>query len=211
MSASILPIRSAAAIAQAVTALRAGELIIVPTDTVYGLATLPENTEAIERLYAIRQRPHEPAFPLLLAENKSMYTLARVNQAAARLVQRFWPGALTVVLPPAANLPAELHDMPIALRMPNYPALHPLLKAVGDVLFVSGATSSGYPPAITAQEAADYFGEQVAVILDGGHTPFGVPSTIVDCTQSPPVIVRRGTIPEEKIWETLKPKRVNFP
>ena len=211
MSALLLPIRSSEAIAHAVTLLRAGELIIIPTDTVYGIATLPENTAAIERLYAIRQRPREPAFPLLLAENKSMYTLARVNHAAARLAQRFWPGSLTILLPPAANLPAELRTMPIALRMPNYPDLHPLLKAVGDVLFVSGATSSGYPPAITAQEAADYFGEQVAAILDGGRTPFGVPSTIVDCTQSPPVIVRRGAIPEEKIWETLKPKLVSFP
>jgi len=211
VSAPILPIRSPKAIAHALASLRAGELIVIPTDTIYGLATLPKNTATIKQLYEIRQRPHEPAFPLLLAENKSLYTLAHVNPAARRLAQRFWPGSLTLMLPPATSLPAELRTMPVALRMPNYPDLHPLLKAVGDVLFVSGATSSGYPPAITAQEAADYFGEQVALILDGGQTPFGVPSTIVDCTQSPPVIVRRGTIPEDKIWETLAPQPVSFP
>jgi len=210
VNAPLLPVRSSEAIAHAVTALRAGELIIIPTDTIYGLATLPENTEAIERLYAIRQRASEPAFPLVLAENKSMYTLARVNQAAARLAQRFWPGALTILLPPGSDLSTAQRAMPIALRMPNYPALHPLLRAVGDVLFVSGATCSGYPPAITAQEAADYFSEQVAIILDGGPTPFGIPSTIVDCTQSPPLLVRRGAIPEEKIWATLAPQFVKF-
>lgn len=205
MSALLLPIRSPEAITQAVAALREGQLIIVPTDTIYGLAALPEHAEAIDRIYAIRQRPREPAFPLMLAESKTMYTLTRVNPAAARLVRRFWPGPLTLLLPPGSTLSAELRSMPIALRMPNYPALYPLLKAMGNRLFITGAVCSGYPPAITAQEAFEYFGEHVALILNGGPVPFGIPSTVVDCTQSPPTLVRRGAIPEEKIWAALAP------
>ncbi len=203
MRASIRSIHSAAAIAQATELMQAGELIIIPTDTIYGIATLPTEQAPITRLYEIRERPPEPAFPFLLAEGQLMPTLARVNQAALRLAHRFWPGSLTLLLPPGPDLIPLFKTLPIALRVPNYPVLQPLLKAVGGSLFTSGASRSGYPPAITAQEAADFFRDQVALILDGGRAPYGVPSTIVDCIATPPVILRRGVIPKTKIWQTL--------
>jgi len=200
---SILSIRSAEAITQAVDLIRAGELVIIPTDTIYGIATLPENQEAITHLYEVRNRSPEPAMPFLIAGRKVMPKLARINRAALRLARRFWPGALTLVLPPCAEIATIFKTHPIALRVPNYPDLVPLLEAVGGYLFTSGAICSGYPPAITAQEAADLFGDQVALILDGGPSPFGIPSTIVDCISQPPTILRRGVIPEEKIWDAL--------
>lgn len=203
MNAPILPIRSPAAIAQAAKVIRAGELVIIPTDTIYGIATLPQDPATLMRLYAVRDRAPEPALPFLLAESDVMATLARVNPTARRLARQFWPGSLTLILPPGPNLIPINKTLPVALRVPNFPLLHTLLTAVGGSLFTSGAIRSGYPPAITAQEAASFFGDQVALILDGGHAPYGVPSTIVDCVATPPAIVRRGAIPEHKIWQTL--------
>jgi len=203
LTAPILSVRNADAIARAGALLAAGELVIIPTDTVYGIAALPQYSDAIIRLYAIRNRPPEPAFPLLLAESRLIHTLTRPNPAALRLARRFWPGALTLILPPSPALSQLFKGMPIALRVPNFPVLTPLLRAVGGYLFVSGATSAGYPPAITAQEASDMFGDEVSLILDGGRSPYGVYSTIVDCVSATPAIPRRGAIPEEKIWEAL--------
>lgn len=203
MSVPILSIRSTEAIQQAVDLLHDGGLIIIPTDTIYGIAALPEKQETIERLYEVRNRAPEPATPFLLADSEYMSKLARVNHTAMRLARRFWPGTLTLILPPGADIATKLKSLPIALRVPNYPILKPLLEAAGGFLFTSGAICSGYPPAITAQEAEELFGDQVSLILDGGPTPFGVPSTIVDCVQIPPVILRRGAISETKIRQAL--------
>ena len=108
-----------------------------------------------------------------------------------------------LILPPAADLPAEYRTYPIALRVPNYAPLIDLLKMVGGRLLVTGAIRSGYPPAITAQEAVDLLENHVDLILDGGPSPYGIPSTIVYCIAGPPVIVRRGAISDTKIRQAL--------
>ena len=202
-SAPILSVRSPTAIARAVELLQAGQIIIIPTDTVYGLAVLPDKTEAIAQLYAIRNRAPEPATPFLMARADSMDVLARPTRPARRLARAFWPGLLTLILPPHPDLSPALRALPVALRVPNFPLLLPLFDAVGGFLFASGAICCGEGPAITAREAAKLFGGDVGLILDGGRTPFGVPSTIVDCIPDPPEIRRRGVIPEEKIWEAV--------
>jgi len=204
VSAPILSIRRPQAIARAVDLLKEGQLIIIPTDTIYGIAVLPDNPEAIVHLYEVRERVSEPASPFLLADIPYMEIVARANRTAWRLARRFWPGPLTLILPPRPDyLPAVRRAMPVALRVPNFPALLPLLEGIGGILFVSGAICCGDPPAVTAQEAAALFAEQVALILDGGDAPFGVPSTILDCTLDPPKIQRHGAVPEDKIWEFL--------
>ncbi len=204
MSAVVLPIRSPQAIARAVTLLKEGQLVIIPTDTIYGIAAFPDNPEAIAHLYEVRARVPEPASPFLLADMTCMGMVARANHTAWRLARHFWPGPLTLILPPHPDyLPAVQRTMPVALRVPNFPTLFPLLESIGGVLFVSGAICCGDPPAVTAQEAAALFAEQVALILDGGNAPFGVPSTILDCTPDTPRILRHGAIPEDKIWEFL--------
>ena len=208
MGAPILSIRDPAAIKQAVTALEAGDLVIMPTDTIYGLAALPRSPGSISRIYEVRARKPEPAIPFLMTDSGYMETLARPTPVAQRLAQRFWPGALTLILAPGPNLGAMLRASPIALRVPHYPDVIPLLEATGGYLMVTGAIRSGYPPAITAQEAADFFAEEVGLILDGGQSPFGIPSTIVDCVASPPQVLRRGVISEGKIRACLAPLNV---
>lgn len=184
--------------------LAAGELVIIPTDTVYGIATLPQYGDAIAQLYTIRDRPPEPAIPLLASETRFIHTLARPNPVALRLARRFWPGALTLILPPAPALRRLFRGTPVAVRVPNLPTLSSLLHAAGGYLFVSGAKRAGYPPAITAQEAANIFKDKIALILDGGRATYGVYSTIVDCVSATPTIERHGAIPEERIWEALE-------
>jgi L-threonylcarbamoyladenylate synthase len=204
VSAAILPVRSPQAVAQAVELLKAGQLVIIPTETIYGIAALPDNTETIAHLYEVRDRVPEPASPFLLANVDYLDVLARTNRAAWRLARYFWPGSLTLILPPNPDyLPASRRALPVALRVPNFPPLLPILEGVGGFLFVSGAICCGDPPAITAQEAAALFAEDVALILDGGRALFGIPSTILDCIPDPPEIRRRGVVSEEKIWDVL--------
>ncbi|MBN1249453.1 MAG: threonylcarbamoyl-AMP synthase [Anaerolineae bacterium] len=198
-----MPIRSLEAVAQATALMRAGYLVIVPTDTIYGIATTLAGEDTVHRLYEARGRQPEPALPFLIAGESEMTRLTRPSATAIRLSRRFWPGPLTLILPPAAELPAYARATPIAVRAPNFPALLPLLVAMGGYLLVSGAIRPGYPPAITAEEAAALFGEDVALILDGGPSPYGLPSTIVDCVPEPPAVVRRGAIAEHRIWRAL--------
>lgn len=197
MSVPILSIRDNSAMVMAVELINAGELVIVPTDTIYGIATLPDKEETIHHLYQVRHRKPEPALPLLCDSIDYMKKLTYPGKSAQLLAQRFWPGPLTLILSPV------MVGAPVALRVPNYPILHPLFDLLGGCLFISGAILSGHSPAITAQEAAFFFQEHVALILDGGPSPYGVPSTIVDVTRHPPVLVRRGAVPEEKIREVL--------
>ncbi len=186
--------------------MEVGKPVIVPTDTVYGLATMAVSEAAIQRLYKIRGREREPALPFLIVDADEMPGLAQPNNAALQLARRFWPGLLTLILPPAPGLPAFLKATPIAVRMPNFAPLVPLLVAAGGDLIITGALRSGYPPAITVKEAAEFFGESVALILDGGTAPYGIPSTIVDCITKPPSIVRRGAIGDRPIWKALGQK-----
>jgi len=203
MGTPIVSIRTTGALERAISCLQSGKLLVVPTDTIYGIAALPGQANIIDQLYAARGRAQEPALPFLLASAEEMAGLARTNARALRLAQRFWPGPLTLILPPAASLPAEYRSYPIALRVPNCAPLIDLLKLVGGKLLITGAIRSGYPPAITAQEAVGLLENHVDLILDGGPSPYGIPSTIVDCIADPPVIVRRGAISGEKIRQAL--------
>ena len=188
---------------RAAALMRAGELVIVPTDTIYGIATVMIDECTIQHLYQVRQREQEPALPFIIAGEDELARVARPSPTALRLAHRFWPGPLTLILPSAADLPAYARAYPVAVRVPSFPSLIPLLDAVGGCMLITGAIRPGYPPAITAQEAAALFHDDVALILNGGTALYGVPSTILNCIPDPPVIVRRGPIPERKIWRAL--------
>ena len=203
MSAPVLSVRSGEAVERAVRHLQAGELVIIPTDTIYGIAAYPA-LHSIELLARVRdRRTPEPALPFLLARTQHLSRLTHPSPVVRRLAHRFWPGSLTLIVQPLPTLASALRPIPVAVRVPNYPDLIPLLEMAGGYLVVSGAIRSGHSPAITAQEAAGFFGEDVALILDGGRSPYGVPSTIVDCTAIPPAIVRRGAIHDEDLLEHL--------
>lgn len=203
MGAPIVSIRSTGALERAIACLQSGKLLVVPTDTIYGIAALPGQANIIDQLYAARGQAQEPALPFLLASADEMANLTRTNANALRLARRFWPGPLTLILPPAASLPAEYRSYPIALRVPNFAPLIDLLRMAGGKLLITGAISSGYPPAITAEEAVDVVKGHVDLILDGGPSPYGIPSTIVDCIADPPAIVRRGAIPDTRVRQVL--------
>jgi L-threonylcarbamoyladenylate synthase len=197
LSAPVLSIRDKSAIALAVKLINDGELVIVPTDTIYGIVTLPDKKSSIDRLYEVRNREPEPALPLLIAASEYIKLYAEPNSTALQLVQRFWPGPLTLILP------SLTYSTPVALRVPNFPLLHPLFTALGGCLFASGAILPGHSPAITASEAKALFGSKIALILDGGLSPYGLPSTIVDCTRHPPLLVRRGATSGVRIKDVL--------
>lgn len=185
-----------AAIVAAAQFLREGEAVVFPTDTVYGVGVDPFNPAAIDRLYAIKGRSLEKGIPILLADRAD---LARVTGSipvqATRLMERFWPGPLTLIVPRHPDLPAGISpNEHIAVRIPDHPVARSLIRAAGGAIAATSANLSGRPPATSGQEALASLKGVVALILDDGPTAGETASTIVDCTADPPVILRLGPL-----------------
>ncbi|HMM98436.1 MAG TPA: L-threonylcarbamoyladenylate synthase [Anaerolineales bacterium] len=195
MKTEILPADDPLSIARALEILRAGGLVVFPTDTVYGLGSLAFDQAAIESIYAVKGRPLEKAIPILIADAADLDRLARaVTDLARRLASRFWPGPLTLVLPKRADLPAAVSAVDtVGVRVPDHAAARALLRAAGPMA-VTSANLSGRSSPRSAEEAASQLGGRVPLVLDGGETPGGVPSTVVDVSGSVPVILREGPL-----------------
>ncbi len=181
---------------QALACVKRGELVIFPTDTVYGVGCDPFNVQAINTIYEAKGRERQKAIPLLLSGADQLGAVSlELPEAAGLLASRFWPGALTLVVPQSARLPAELgRGDTIAVRVPDHAELRDFIAACGGLIAATSANQSGQQDAVNAQQAADYLGEHVAIILDGGETPGNVPSTVVDCTSNPPRVLRTGAL-----------------
>jgi tRNA threonylcarbamoyl adenosine modification protein (Sua5/YciO/YrdC/YwlC family) len=185
-------------------ALHSGQVIAIPTDTVYGLAADAFHTGAADRLFAVKRRPRDVDLPVLVAEEQQALDLTTgVPEVARRLMARFWPGALTLVLPRHPDVVADLGDdeATIGLRCPDHEVARDLCRRVGP-LATTSANLHGQPTATTAEEVVDLFGSAVAVVLDGG-TCDGAPSTVVDCTGADPKLLREGRIPWTAITSVL--------
>ncbi|HEY0068680.1 MAG TPA: L-threonylcarbamoyladenylate synthase [Chloroflexia bacterium] len=182
-----------------------GGLVAFPTDTVYGLGCDPYNVGAIARLYEAKGRDQTKALPLLLSGAHRIGDVARSLPPTAEVLGReFWPGALTLVVGRKASLPEELGGGDtIAVRVPRHAELLAFLELCGGALAVSSANLSGQPEALDAKRAAAYLEERVDLIVDGGRSPGGVASSIVDCTLPVPRLLRVGAIPEEEIRAVL--------
>ena len=195
-----------AARAHAADLLRAGRIVAVPTDTVYGIAAWLRLPDAIERLFAAKRRPPEKAVAVLLADVAQAWTLGIETPAARVLGDRFWPGGLTLVLPvrPDAVLPTVLAagTPTIGVRVPDHPAPRALALELGP-LPTTSANLSGEPDARDAREIAERLGDALALVLDGGPIRGGPASTVVDCSVDLPVIRRLGAIPSGSIAEAL--------
>ena len=180
--------------------LRAGELVAFPTDTVYGLGAMLTDPSAIEQLYIVKGRDAGKAIAVLLGDEAALAQVAGVlSELAVRLAHRFWPGPLTLVVPAHPALPANLSPLPtVGVRMPDHPVALALLHRTGP-LAVTSANLSGQPSARTAGEVYAQLNGCIPLILDGGETPGGLPSTVVDCTGIEPVILRQGPITLEKL------------
>lgn len=201
----ILAASTPGALGRAVSMLRAGQLIVLPTDTVYGLAAHGLDGQAVLRLFAVKERPPEKAIALLVSGPEQVEQVAaEVGEAARRLMTAFWPGGLTLILPRRPETPVELGGRGVALRMPDHEVALRVLRAVGAPLAATSANLSGGPDPRTAGEAARQIGRRVALILDDGHVPVGRPSTVLDLIAEPPLIRRQGPVTAKALAEVLQ-------
>jgi len=183
-------------IAAAVTAVLGGELVVLPTDTVYGLGADAFSPSAVRRLLAAKGRGREMPPPVLVGTVRAATALVEdLGADGQALIDEFWPGGLTIVCRAARTLSWDLGDSKgtVAIRMPEDKVALELLAETGPMA-VSSANLSGSPAATTAQQAREQLGESVAVYLDGGQCAGGVASTIVDLTGERPRLLRRGAI-----------------
>jgi tRNA threonylcarbamoyl adenosine modification protein (Sua5/YciO/YrdC/YwlC family) len=184
----------ASVISAAVGALRGGDIVGIPTDTVYGLAADPWHSGAADRLFRVKGRPRSVELPVLVSGEEQALTLTTsVPDSARRLMARFWPGALTIVLPRRQDLNADLgdEDETIGLRCPRHPVPLALCRALGPVATTS-ANRHGSPPVTTAEELVASL-PAVTLVLDGGRCD-GEPSTVVDSTGEVPKLLRAGAV-----------------
>lgn len=197
MKTEVIRARSRGVRRRAVAVLNEGGLVAFPTDTVYGLAAYPWNEEAVRRLYQVKHRPKELPIPLLLSDTGEVDRVAVLAESCRELAERFWPGALTLVLPKRALVSDVISERPtVAVRVPDLRLARHLIRRAGGVLAVTSANLSGADSPVTAQRVEEQLGGRIALILDGGPCQEGVPSTILDCSVSPPRLLRRGAIGE---------------
>ena len=177
----------------AVQLLREHQLVAFPTDTVYGLGTPAFDGATALKLYVAKERPPEKAIPILIADIADLDQIAiDVSPLAYRLMDTFWPGALTIVVPKQLHIPIEVSTTDtVAVRMPDLDLARDLMRRTGPLAVTSANRSAGPNPR-TAQEVLTQLEGRIDAIVDGGETPGGVPSTVVDCTQATPVILREG-------------------
>jgi L-threonylcarbamoyladenylate synthase len=183
----------------ALGALDAGQAIVIPTDTVYGVAARPEVPGAVAAIFRAKGRPEEKPLPVLAADQHAAHAVAELDERALALAERFWPGPLTIVLPRAAGFEWDLGgraEGTVAVRVPAHEVALQLLRASGP-LAVTSANLSGHPPATTVAAARAALGTDVSVFLDGG-TCDGLPSTVVSLVGKTSVL-REGAIPEREV------------
>lgn len=192
-------------LAAAVSALRGGGLVVLPTDTLYGLGCDAFDGEGVAALLAAKRRGRDMPVPVLVGSWSSIDGLVQTVRPAARnLISAFWPGGLSLVVQQAPSLAWDLGDTrgTVMLRMPLHPVALDLVREVGPMA-VSSANVSGEPPATTAQDARNQLGSLVDVYLDGGPCAAATPSTIVDLTGDHPAVLRHGAVAAQAIADVL--------
>lgn len=188
-------------IAKATAGVRQGDLVVLPTDTLYGIGADAFTPDAVQRLLDAKGRGREMPPPVLVPEVRTIDGLATdIPDYARALIERYWPGPLTLVLRAQPSLMWDLGDTggTVAVRMPDHDIALELLTAVGPMA-VSSANRTGHPASRTIIDAATQLGASVEYYLDGGAVTGGLPSTIVDCTHDEPIILRRGAIDADEI------------
>jgi L-threonylcarbamoyladenylate synthase len=190
---------------EAAEALRKGEIVAFPTETVYGLGVNAEDEKAVKNLYAVKQRPQEKEFARMIADlGEIKGLLERLEPPVHSLIKRFWPGPLTIVF-------SGYDDKDIGIRFPDHKVALDLVRLSKVPVLATSANISGSPAAIDTQQVMATMGGKIKVVLDGGPCPLRVPSTVVkvfirrasSATTRPYEILRIGAIPEEAINECL--------
>ncbi|HEY2079470.1 MAG TPA: L-threonylcarbamoyladenylate synthase [Streptosporangiaceae bacterium] len=196
-------VQRTAGLAAAVTAVLNGELVVLPTDTVYGVGADAFSPAAVTRLLAAKGRGRDMPPPVLVGTVRAAAALVEdMGPDGQRLIDEFWPGGLTIVCRAARSLSWDLGDTKgtVAIRMPEDTVALDLLRETGPMA-VSSANLSGSTSAMTATDARDQLGESVSVYLDGGKVPGGIASTIIDLTGPQPRLLRRGAISVGRLRE----------
>lgn len=197
---------SAQDIEEAVAVLRAGGLVAFPTETVYGLGADAANPAAVRKIYAAKGRPTDHPLIVHVADAVQLANWARdIPPAAGRLAKKFWPGPLTIILrraPHVSDLVTGGQDT-VALRVPAHPVAQALLRAFGDGVAAPSANRFGRVSATTAEHVREEFGAAVDCVLDGGAADVGIESTIVDCSRTPPTLLRPGWITVAQLEQAL--------
>ena len=196
---------AAVGVVQAVAALQRGDLVVLPTDTVYGVAADAFSPPAVERLLAAKGRGRDMPVPVLVGDARGLHGLAAdVTEQMQAVVEAHWPGPLTIIVPAASSLAWDLGETrgTVAVRMPQHPVALDVLSSTGP-LAVSSANRTGHPPPATADEAERQLGAAVAVYLEAGSSGDAVASTIVDLTGERPVVRRAGALPVEVLRDVL--------
>ncbi len=204
MKTIILPANNDDSIPRALEILKRGGLVVFPTDTVYGVGALAFDALAVESIYAAKDRPAEKAIPILIGGPEDLDKVtADIPPLAAKLAARFWPGALTLVVPKHPHLPDVVSTAPtVGVRVPDHPLARALLRAAGPMA-VTSANISGQVSPNTAEEVMRQLNGRIPLVLDGGETPGGVPSTVVNCLGTEPVILREGPVTLQDIQFVL--------
>jgi tRNA threonylcarbamoyl adenosine modification protein (Sua5/YciO/YrdC/YwlC family) len=192
-------------IRKAVNVIRCGGIVILPTDTAYGLAGNPADPITVNRIMEIKERRGKAGMPVLAADVSQVLGTAELEGVAYDLAMQFWPGALTLILPTRRNLPEGVQGPggTLAVRVPNHPVALQIIYDVGSVVTGTSANRSGEPSPHTAKAAYSQVGEQVDLVLDAGRTHHRSASTIIDCTVEPFKLVRRGAVSEEALRSWL--------
>ncbi|MER7918152.1 MULTISPECIES: L-threonylcarbamoyladenylate synthase [unclassified Streptomyces] len=190
---------------EAASAVRRGELVVLPTDTVYGIGADAFSSEAVADLLAAKGRGRNMPTPVLIGSPNTLHGLVtNFSEMAWELVDAFWPGALTLVAKHQPSLQWDLGDTrgTVAVRMPLHPVAIELLTEVGPMA-VSSANLTGHLSPETCDAAQDMLGDSVSVYLDGGPTPGNVPSSIVDVSRDVPVLLREGAISVDELRKVV--------
>jgi L-threonylcarbamoyladenylate synthase len=174
------------------------KLVAFPTDTVYGLGTPAFDGPTALQLYVAKERPPEKAIPILIADSVDLERVAvNVPPLAYRLMERFWPGALTLVVPKRPEVPMEVSaGETVAVRIPDLDLARALMRLTGPLAVTSANRSAGPNPR-TAQDVLDQLAGRIDAVIDGGPTPGGVPSTVLDCTTPQPRLLRAGALADQ--------------
>jgi L-threonylcarbamoyladenylate synthase len=204
MKTEIIKADYPSAISHAVDVILHGGLVAFPTDTVYGLAALPFKAEYVERLFSAKGRSNTRAIAILIGDYSDLNKVVdKFDERCMRLAYRFWPGPLTLVVTKLPSLPEVLsQDETIGVRMPDHPVALELLRKIGP-LAVTSANISGEENAITAEEVHRQLNGRVHLIVDGGKTLGGVPSTVLNCLSPSLTVLRQGPITLEAIEAAL--------
>lgn len=193
-------------VSQAVEALRRGEVVVFPTETFYGLGADALNAAAVERVVSLKGRQAESPIAVIIAGRGMLRQVAsEISPLADRLIERFWPGPLTLLLPARRGLPAPLlnRDGEMGVRVSSHPVAKRLSQELGRPLTATSANPSGKEPARTVEEARDYFSGKVKVFLDRGRLGAERGSTVVAIHRGELRVIREGAIPASEIRKAL--------